>query len=76
MCKMGVVRTVCFACMGIKYVVDTTRREVAQSVERRTLEVEVRGSKPMLGIWWWGRIPPSQPYPKGVASAATTIILA
>ena len=31
--------------------------QVAQSVERRTLEVEVRGSEPVLGI----RIPPNQP---------------
>ena len=43
------------------------RRQVAQSVERRTLEAEVWGSKPMLSTWWWGRIPPNQPYPKGAA---------
>ena len=42
-------------------------RQVAQSVERRTLEVEVRGSKSALGTWWWDRIPPKQPYPKGAA---------
>ena len=47
-------------------------RQVAQSVERRTLEVEVRGSKPALGTWWWGRISPNQPYPKGAVSEATT----
>ena len=48
--------------------------QVAQSVERWTLEAEVRGSKPMLGIWWWGRIPPNQPYPKDAALAATTLL--
>ena len=36
--------------------------------------VEVRGSKPELGTWWWGRIPPGQPYPKGAAPAATTLL--
>ena len=46
--------------------------KVAQSVERRTLELEVRGLKPTLGTWWWGRISPNQPYPKGAAPAATT----
>ena len=49
-------------------------RQVAQSVERRTLEVEVRGSKLMLGTWWCCRIPPYQPYPKGAALAATTLL--
>ena len=48
------------------------RRHVAQSVERRTLEVKVRGSKPALDTWWWGSIPPNQPFPKGAAPAATT----
>ena len=48
--------------------------QVAQSVERRTLEEEVRGSEPVLGTWWWGRIPPNQPYPKGAAPAATTLV--
>ena len=42
-------------------------RQVAQSVERRTLEVEVRCSQPALCTWWWGRISPNQPYPKGAA---------
>ena len=28
--------------------------QVAQSVERRTLEAEVPGSKPVLGTWWCG----------------------
>ena len=41
---------------------------VAQLVERRTLWVEVRGSKPALGNEWWGRISPNQPYPKGAAT--------
>ena len=27
-----------------------------------------------LGTWWWGRIPPNQPYPKGAAPAATTLL--
>ena len=49
-------------------------RQVAQSVERRTLEAEVRGSKPVLGTWWWGRIPPNQSHPKGAAPAATTLL--
>ena len=49
-------------------------RQVAQSVERRTLEAKVPGSKPVLGTWWWGRIPPNQPYPKGAAPAATTLL--
>ena len=49
-------------------------RQVAQSVERRTLEAEVRGSKPVLGTWWWGQIPPNQPYPKGAAPAASTLL--
>ena len=39
--------------------------QVAQLVEHQTLEVEVQGSKPALGTWWWGRISPIQPYPKG-----------
>ena len=30
-------------------------RQVAQLVERRTLEVEIRCSKPALCTWWWGR---------------------
>ena len=51
-----------------------SRRHVAQSVERRNLEVEVRGSKPALGTWRWGRIPPNQPYPKGAAPAATALL--
>ena len=48
--------------------------QVAQSVERRTLEAEVPSSNPELGTWWWGRIPPNQPYLKGVAPAATTLL--
>ena len=36
-------------------------RQLAQSVERRTLEVEVRGSKPAQGNWRLGRISPNQP---------------
>ena len=47
-------------------------RQVAQSVERRTLQVEVQGSKPALGTWWLGWISPNQPYPKGAAPEATT----
>ena len=47
-------------------------RQVAQSVECRTLEVEVPGSKPALGTSWWDWISPNQPYPKGAAPAATT----
>ena len=47
-------------------------RQVAQSVERRALDVEVSGSKPAFGTWWWGRISPNQPYPNGAAPAATT----
>ena len=38
---------------------------LAQSVECRTLEVEVRRLKPILGTWWLGRISPYQPYAKG-----------
>ena len=51
-------------------------RQVAQSVERRTLEAEIRAWKPVpvLGIWWWGRIPSNQPCPKGAAPAATTLL--
>ena len=48
--------------------------QVAQSVERWTLEAEVRASKPVLGTWLWGWIPPNQPYPKGAAAAATTLL--
>ena len=48
-------------------------RQVAKSIERRALEAEVRGSKPVLGTWWWGRIRPNQPYPKGAAPAAITL---
>ena len=48
--------------------------QIAQSVERLTLEVEILGSKPALGTWWWGWIPPKQTYPKGAAPAATTIL--
>ena len=49
-------------------------RLVAQSLACRTLEAEVRGSKPVLGTWWRGRIPPNQPYPKGAAPAVTTLL--
>ena len=35
-------------------------RQVAQSVERRTLEAEVPGSKPLLSTWWSCRIPRNQ----------------
>ena len=48
--------------------------QVAQSVERRTLEVEIRGSKPALGTWWWGRISPNQPYPKGEHTSQRVVI--
>ena len=47
-------------------------RQIAQLVERPTLEL--RGTKPELGTWWWGRIPPNQSYPKGGAPAATTLL--
>ena len=40
---------------------------IAHSVERQTLELEVRDSKPTLGSWW-GWIPPNQPYPNGTAT--------
>ena len=33
-----------------------------------------RAPKPALGTWWWGRIPPNQPYPKGAVPAATTLL--
>ena len=49
-------------------------RQLAQLVERQTLEAEVRGSKPVLGTWWWDQIPPNQPYPKGAVPAATTLL--
>ena len=49
-------------------------RQVAHSVERRTLEAEARGSKPVLGNWWLGQIAPNQPFPKGAAPAATTLL--
>ena len=49
-------------------------RQVAQSIERQTLEAEVQGSKPVLSTWWWDRIPPNQPYPKGAAPAATSLL--
>ena len=52
----------------------SVKRRVAQSVERQTLEVELRGSKPALRTWWWGRSPPNQPYPKGAAPAAITLL--
>ena len=55
-------------------VVCTLGRQVAQSVERRTVEAGVRGSKPVLGTWWLGRIPPNQPYSTGAAPAATTLL--
>ena len=45
--------------------------QVAQSLERKILEAEVRGSKPLLSTWWWDRIPPNQPYLKGAVPAAT-----
>ena len=48
--------------------------QVALSVEHMTLEAEVQGSKPALGTWWWGRITPNQPYPKGAAPALTTLL--
>ena len=60
--------------MIISPVITRTGRQVAQSVERWTLEAEVLESKPVLGTWWWGRIPPNQPYPKGSAPAATTLL--
>ena len=33
-------------------------RQVAQSVERRTIVVEARSSRPMEAIWCWDRVPP------------------
>ena len=33
--------------------------QIAQSVERQTLKLEVRGSKLALGSWSWGQIPPN-----------------
>ena len=48
--------------------------QLAQSVEHWILEAEVRGSKPMLGTWWWGMIPPNQLYPKSAVAAATTLL--
>ena len=42
-------------------------RQAAQSVERRTLKAEVRGSKPFLGTWLRGQISPNQLFPKGAA---------
>ena len=59
---------------GIDQLVRYLMRQIAQSVELRTLEAEVRGTKPVLGTWWWGGIPPNQPYPKGAAQAATTLL--
>ena len=53
---------------------DNNWRQVAQSVERRTLDAEVPGLKPVLGTLWWGRVPPNQPYPMGAALAATTLL--
>ena len=50
-------------------------RQVAQSVEQGTLEAEVRGSKPVLGTWWCGRIPPNQPYSKVAAAAGSTLLV-
>ena len=50
-------------------------RQVAQSVERRVLEVEFWRSKPSLGTCWWDRISPNQAYPKGGAPAATTSLI-
>ena len=35
------------------------------SVEPQTLEIEVQGSKPAVGTWRRGRIPPNQPYTGG-----------
>ena len=43
-------------------------------VEHQILDVEVRGLKSALDTWWWGRISPYQPYPKGAASVATTLL--
>ena len=45
-------------------------RQVAQSVERRTMEA----GPGFETTWWWGRIPPNQPYPKGAAPAWTTLL--
>ena len=50
-------------------------RQVAHLVERRTLGVEVWGSKPGLGTWCWGWIPPCQPCPKGAVLVATTPLI-
>ena len=51
-----------------QFLIDRSRgRQVAQSVE-------TRGSKPALDTWWWGRIQPYQPYPKGAAPAASALL--
>ena len=60
---------------GINIIIRGRGRQVAQSVKRRTLEVVVRGWKPALGTWWWGRISPNQPHSKGAAPAATTPLI-
>ena len=44
----------------VKDMAQTPSRNVAQSMERRTLELETRGSKSVRDVWCWGRIPPTQ----------------
>ena len=49
-------------------------RQVGQSIKRRDLEVEVRGSKHLLSSWCWGWVRPNQPYPTNGAPMAITLL--
>ena len=61
---MGITVTILYGSSG-NYTAVIRRHQVAQSVQRQTLYVEVRGSKPVLVTWWWGWISPNQPNLKG-----------
>ena len=50
---------------AVKHQPNAPGRRVAQSVDRRTVEVDIWGSNSILGTWWWGQISPKQPFPKG-----------
>ena len=56
----------------INYLIHDIRSQVAQSVERWTVEVKIRGLKPAMGTWRWSLISTNQPNAKGSAPAATT----
>ena len=51
--------------------IGTPGSSVGRASDSRSRAPEI---EPALGTWWWGRIPPKQPYSRGAALAATTLL--